>query len=148
MKTPPESPNERNGEKLKRDALELLDLRRRSIVLQGRRAMILTLLEREYASADDVRRAVQLPAGVSPKCFGAVPGPLKRAGIIRPIGFAPTLRAVAHARPLSQWHLVNRAAAERWIAAHPVALTSDDPAAGTLFASSTKKPGASTPGSN
>lgn len=107
------------GERLKDAALGLLEAHREDHLRAARRALLVALLERGTATADDVRAAVELPPGVDPKCFGAVPGVLSRAGIIRQVGFCKTCRAVGHARPLAVWELVDAAKAERWLAAHP-----------------------------
>jgi hypothetical protein len=106
------------GERRKHAALDTLAARREALVLRGRRAL-LRLLDHPTATADAVRAAVQLPSGISPRLFGAVPGPLAAAGIIRAVGYAATARAVAHVRPLTVWALVDADAARRWLAAHP-----------------------------
>ena len=59
--------------------------------------------------------AVEVPAGINPKLYGAVPGPLARAGIIAADGFTKTSRPTAHARPITGWQLANRQKAERWL---------------------------------
>lgn len=107
------------GEEAKRAALGLLELRRGAFVLLGRRAPLTALLRNGTATADDVRRAVELPADVDPACLGAVPGTLARAGIIARVGYAPTDRAEAHARPVTLWTLTDADAARRWLAANP-----------------------------
>jgi hypothetical protein len=71
------------------------------------------------ATADDVRDALDLPEGIDPVCLGAVPIALARAGIVRRVGYVPTCRPDAHARPVSLWALADRAAAVRWLADHP-----------------------------
>jgi len=96
-----------------------LESHRDLYVLRGRRALVERLLCVGEATADDVRAAVELPDGVNPKCFGAVPGPLAKAGIIERVGFAPTSRPMAHARNLTVWRLVDSAAAEAWLQDHP-----------------------------
>jgi hypothetical protein len=107
------------GEKRKADAQALLAEKRESLVRRAQRALVATVLTRGAATADDVRDIVDLPSGVDPKCFGAVPVPLARAGIIRRDGFISTCRPLAHARPVSVWKLVDREAAIRWLDAHP-----------------------------
>lgn len=111
--------NRREGEGWRDTAHAILQARRDVIVLRARRVLLLTLLERGTATADDVREAIDLPAAVDPVCFGAVPGTLARAGIIRRDGYVPTSRADAHARIVSVWKLVDRTAAERWLSTHP-----------------------------
>ncbi len=106
------------GEGRKQNAIATLERCREAYVTQGRRALLLALLERGEATADDVRAKVELPAGVSPKAFGAVPGQLARAGIIERAGFAKTTRPEAHARPVSLWRLRDANAARAWLSAH------------------------------
>jgi hypothetical protein len=107
------------GERLKREALALLEVRRETYIVRGRRALLARLLDVGTATADDVRAAVPIPTGINPKCFGAVPGQLARAGIIGRVGFAETTRREGHARPLSVWRLIDRAGALQWLADHP-----------------------------
>lgn len=107
------------GERLRNAAHATLEGRRHAFVRRGQRALLTTLLERDAATADDVRAAVELPPGIDPKCLGAVPGALVRAGIIIRDGYMPTARAAAHARPVSVWRLKDRAAAEQWLVDHP-----------------------------
>ncbi len=54
------------GERRKRDALAMLDARRQVYVNRGRRALLRRLLDAGSATADDVRAAVELPAGIGP----------------------------------------------------------------------------------
>lgn len=107
------------AERRKVAAHKLLEARRALHVLRGRRALLGKLLADGTATADDVRAAVELPPDIDPKCLGAVPGALARAGIIRRVGFASTNRAAAHARPVSVWQLADRTAALTWLAEHP-----------------------------
>lgn len=120
-----------DGEARKIAALDLLVDRRDLIVLRGRRALLTALLAVGEATADDVRDLVDLPAGIDPVCLGAVPSVLARAGIIFRIGYSPTCRPDAHARPVSVWRLADRAAAVRWLADHPDRPDDDDHAAGS-----------------
>ena len=46
------------------------------------RALLNVLVFNGTATIDDVRDLVQLPIGVPPKLFGAVPKPLVKSGII------------------------------------------------------------------
>lgn len=108
-----------NGERRKDYAHALLAAQRALYVLRGRRALLSALLCSGTASADDVRDAVELPAGLSPKFFGVVPGPLAIARIIRRVGFTSTSRPTAHARPVSVWELVDAAKATAWLDEHP-----------------------------
>ena len=108
-----------DGARRRDDAFALLETRRKMVLLRARRALLTVLLEKGEASADHVRHAITLPDGVDPKCLGAVPSPLARAGIIRASGFVRTARAVAHVRPLTRWVLSDPVAARRWLAEHP-----------------------------
>lgn len=106
------------GERRKDAAHLLIEARREWYLRASRRAMLSALLANGTATADDVRAAVELPDGVNPKAFGAVPGVLARTGIIRRVGFVPTERPEGHARHVSKWRLVDGPKAEAWLAAH------------------------------
>ncbi len=99
------------GERRKREALSLLQSRRAVFVRRGRRALLFRLVAVGEATADVVRVSVTLPPDLNPKLFGAVPGPLAEAKIIRPAGFVRTSRPQGHARPVTVWALADRAAA-------------------------------------
>jgi hypothetical protein len=94
---------------------------REILLLKARRALLLACLARAdgTGTADDIRAGVPLPPGVNPVCFGAAPGLLAEAGILRCIGFAVSRRPEAHARPVRLWHLVDPAAAVTWLRSHP-----------------------------
>jgi hypothetical protein len=112
--------NQDQGERLKADALALLEARREVYIRRGRRALLASMLAGDgTATADDVRAAVELPADMDPRCLGTVPGRLAYDRIIRPDGRLKTTRAAAHARWLERWALADRAAALRWLADHP-----------------------------
>lgn len=125
-----QSCNQAEGERRKADALALLAARRETTIRRAQRALLRALLESGTATADDVRAAVALLPGIGPKVFGAVPGALARAGIIRRVGYAETCRPAAHARPVSVWTLADRDAAVRWLADHPDLPDLDDDQAG------------------
>jgi hypothetical protein len=113
----PDSPAD--GERRKLEAHDLLEARRATYLLLGRRALLARLLDRGgTATADDVRGAVELPPGIDPKLFGRVPGPLARLGLIKRAGFVKTTRPTAHARLVSAWQLLDRRAALAWLAEH------------------------------
>ena len=134
------------GERLKRDAHATLEARREVYVNRGRRALLGRALASGTASADDVRAAVELPAGIDPRCFGAVPGQLARAGIIALDRFVKTGRRERHASIIARWRLVDPDGARAWLAAHPdrqdadgtagagISVTPPDGDGGTLFA--------------
>lgn len=138
------------GERRKLDAHATLEARRELYVRRGRRALVTATLRHGTATADDVRQSVPLPADIDPKCFGAVPGHLARAGIIRRLDFVNTTRTAGHARPVTRWELIDRDAAERWLAAHPDwpdPHTTEADASGSLFdvLTTNKKAGVSAP---
>jgi hypothetical protein len=107
------------GERRKLDAFAMLTTNRETVIRRAQRALLTVLLETGSATIDDVRELVELPPGVGPKCFGAAPGVLARAKIIRADGFAKTCRPIGHARPVTVWALADRTAAERWLRDHP-----------------------------
>lgn len=113
------SPGLIEGERRKERKLSVLAARRELYVMRGRRALLTKLIDDDAATTDIVRDAVTLPKELDPKLFGAVPGPLAMAGIIRADGFAKTCRPKAHARPVTVWRLVDRAKAEQWLTDHP-----------------------------
>jgi len=107
------------GERRKLNAFAVLEAHRETLINRGRRALLRHLLDNDTATADDVRAAVILPAGVNPKAFGSVPGELADAGIIAADGFAKSRRPEAHARPVQIWRLIDRDAALTWLGDHP-----------------------------
>ncbi len=110
----------REGEFRKQRKLSVLAARREVYVNRGRRALLTKMLTKETATMDDVRDVVTLPPDINPKLFGAVPGTLAFAGIIKADGSTKTSRPMAHARTgLTVWRLVDRAAAEQWLIDHP-----------------------------
>ncbi|HUE71431.1 MAG TPA: hypothetical protein VMP01_11155 [Pirellulaceae bacterium] len=104
------------GRRRKDAALSHLELRRAAFIRRARREFLHVLLARGSATSDDLRQRLELPEGIDPKVFGAVPGALAKAGIIAQDGFATTARPEAHARPVGIWKLVNRQLAEKWLA--------------------------------
>ena len=117
----------------RRDAVHALLADRRAVyVRRGQRALLAALLVMDTATADEVRDAVDLPPGIDPVCLGAVPSVLTRAGIICRVGYAPTCRPLAHARPVSVWTLADRDAATRWLADHPDLLDPGDDGSPTI----------------
>ena len=109
-----------DGEKLKADALALLEARREVYVRRGRRALLRAMLAGDgRASADDVYDAVKLPADLDPRCLGSVPGRLAYDGIIQPAAFVRSARPQRHASWIQIWALVNREKALRWLEDHP-----------------------------
>jgi hypothetical protein len=117
MRTP--TPDQAEAERRKAEALALMEARREIFVRRGRRALLDALLRSGTATADDVRAAVELPAGMDPRCLGSVPGRLAYDKIIAPAGFVRSTRPEGHARWIGRWELIDRAAAERWLRDHP-----------------------------
>jgi hypothetical protein len=113
------------GERRRDEILRWLAARRAKIVRRGRRALLTRLLDAGTATVDDVRAVVELPPGIKPVVFGAVPTALADAGLIRAVGYTKTTRPAAHARPIQIWALHDRAGAIDWLHAHPD--ESDDP---------------------
>jgi hypothetical protein len=104
----------------RRDAVHaLLAERRACLVRLAQRTLLERLLYAGAATADDVRAAVPLPAGIDPRAYGAVPGPLVGAGAIRAAGYVRTARPEARVRPVTRWELADRTAAVAWLATHP-----------------------------
>ena len=108
------------GEGFRDKAHAVLEGRRWVFVQRSRRALLHAMLAGDgYATADDVRAVVKLPAEIGPKMFGAVLGELADAGIIRADGFVKSTRPEAHARPVQRWRLEDREAAAAWLESHP-----------------------------
>jgi hypothetical protein len=128
LSSPPSPAAGHEGERRKRKALTLLEARRRVYVRRGRRALLSQLLASGTATADDVRAAVELPRGIGPRCYGAVPTALAKAGLIRAVGYRPSERPEAHGRPVTIWQLADRGGALAWLRDHP-----DAPEQRTLF---------------
>jgi hypothetical protein len=116
----PSLPSDRSdGEALRDAGLALLRAHRAALVRDLTRAAVRIALDRGELTADDVRAAVPIPDGIRPVVVGAAIRDAADAGIIRRVGYRPSARAVAHARPLAVWALVDAAAALAWLAAHP-----------------------------
>lgn len=109
----------REGERRKQDVLQTLAARRETYVNRGRRVLLERLLTHGLATADDVRRAVELPDKIDPRCLGSVPGPLARAAIIRCMGYERSDRRERHASIIAVWELLDADAARDWLARHP-----------------------------
>lgn len=107
-----------NGQQRRDAVLDYHDTANAGVLVCGRRAFLAALLAKGEATADDVYAAVDLPAGVDPRCLGAVPKPLVRAGIVRAAGFVESARPERNAGIIRRWELVDRGGAERWLAEH------------------------------
>lgn len=108
------------GERRKDHAFSILEPNREPYILQGRHALLRAMLDGDgTATADDVRAGVELPPGLNPKLFGPVPSLLAKCSIIQAIGYRPSTRPDAHARPIKVWRLIDEEKARRWMAAHP-----------------------------
>lgn len=135
-----------SGEARKQERHTMLRERRAVYVRRAQRALLARLLASETATADDVYQSVELPPSIDPRCLGAVPGSLARAGIIRSLGYAKSARPERHASPIQVWTLANRTAAVTWLAEnpdYPDVLPSDEL---PLFAAHEKRPTGATAG--
>jgi hypothetical protein len=114
-------PNDQaEAERRKAAALTLVETHRDVFVRRGRRALLQAMLAGAgKATADDVRQALELPAGMDPRCLGAVPGRLAYDRVITPAGFVRSARPESHGRWVEVWHLADREAAEVWLRDHP-----------------------------
>ena len=110
----PRSNGRTEGERRKANQLDNLEAHREVYVNRGRRALLEKCLRDGFATADDVR-AVELPEGMDPRCFGAVPGTLARAGIIRRADFGKSNRRQRNASYISIWELCDAGAARDWL---------------------------------
>ena len=142
--------NAAEGERRKLSAMAMLEARREVYILRGRRALLAKVLDTDTATADDVRAAVELPDGLNPNCFGAVPGLLARAGIIGLETLRLSARPARHAGINRVWILRDRVAAMAWLADHPDRPDPTPPySSDSLFGFITtthKKPGVIAPG--
>lgn len=107
-----------NGEQRRDAVLDYHDTANAAVLVCGRRAFLLALLAKGEATADDVYTAIDLPAGVDPRCLGAVPKGFVRAGIVRAAGFIESARPERNAGIIRRWELIDRGGAERWLAEH------------------------------
>lgn len=113
-----------SGEALRDAALALLRTHRAALVRALSRAAVRIALERGTVTADDVRHAVPIPAGIRPVVVGAAVRDVATAGVLRRVGYRPSARPEAHARPLTVWQLSDEPTGRAWLAAHPP-LTTD-----------------------
>jgi len=134
------------GEARKQERHTLLRKRRAAYVRHGQRALLARLLAEGTATADDVYQSVELPPHIDPRCLGAVPGSLARAGIIRSLGYVKSSRPERHDSPIQVWALADQAEAVAWLAANPdhpeLLLGNELP----LFAEHQKRPTGATAG--
>lgn len=114
----PRSNGRTEGERRKANQLDNLEAHREIYVNRGRRALLEKCLRDGFATADDVR-AVELPEGMDPRCFGSVPRMLARAGIIARADFSKSARPERHASYIALWELRDAEAAREWLRHHP-----------------------------
>jgi len=118
--TNPAAPVEGDAaELLKLQAHATLEIFRKRLILLARRAFVQYLLRNETGTTDDVRPLIEIPDGINPTFFGAVPGPLARAGIIGKAGHRKCPRKEGHARENRVWELIDRDKAEQWLIDNP-----------------------------
>lgn len=108
-----------SGESRRDAALALLRAHRAALVRDLTRATVRLAVDRNTVTADDVRAVVPIPPGIRPVVVGAALRDVALSGIVRRIGYRPSTRPAAHARPLAVWQLADRDAALAWLAAHP-----------------------------
>lgn len=117
---PKPNPGAVEGDRRKLSAHATLEARRDVLISRARRVFVRLLLAgAQIVTADDLRDRVDVPESADPRFFGVVPGPLARAGIIRPAGYRKSIRPEAHARPVTAWELADGEKAQRWLATHP-----------------------------
>jgi hypothetical protein len=78
---------------------------RRAVIASVQRTMLEILQLRQTASADDIRRIVDIPAGVNPTVIGVAIRQLSEAGLIVPITIVRTARTVGHSHLIRIWRL-------------------------------------------
>lgn len=106
------------------------EARRRRYLLQAMRWFIELLIElvgeTEGATTDDLRlRRPELAHPQSAK--GTIPKVLRRARVIRFVGWREATRESSHARPMRIWRLVSRDAALKWLTEHPLPASDGSP---------------------
>lgn len=106
------------GERLKEQQLEMLRARRAVHVRRAQRIALQRLLAVGEVTADHIYGEIDLPPGIDPRCLGAAPQALAKAGIIASAGWITSTRPQRHASPVIRWILIDRPAAERWLAEH------------------------------
>jgi hypothetical protein len=103
---------------------------RRGIFVRGQRALLNLLLDQDSDTIDDARDLVEVPDGINPKLFDAVPGPVVEAVRIAAAVHVRSRRRKARARPALRWLLVDVGAALDWLTDHPKLVAPGQP---TLF---------------
>lgn len=109
----------REGERRRDCVLAVIGNQRAIFVRRARRAFVARLLAAGKATADDVREVVELPPGVNPNLFGAVPSLFRKLGIARLVGFVTSTRPARHAGVNRLWELTGAGAATDWLAKNP-----------------------------
>lgn len=115
----PRKDGQREGERRRDKAHDLLRSHRSAIIHQLKRAMVEAALRTGTATADDARDAVEIPAGINPKLAGLVGRDLATAGVFKAVGFVKSRRPKAHARPITVWELTRPEHGERWLIDNP-----------------------------
>jgi len=112
--------NDASGGERRRDAaVALLAIRRAVLVRQGCRLLVRQLLRTGTATVDDIAAEVSTAPGIDRRLLGAVPLTLARAGVAELAGYQRSTRPERHASVIAVWRLVDRAAAESWLAENP-----------------------------
>lgn len=119
MIIPPDDENNGLGERLRDEALNILRVRRATIIRTLSRAAVEIALDKGEVDADAVRERVPIPPHIKPCVVGAAMRDLVDARLVFRIGHRRTRRPIAHSRFVSVWRLVSRDAATAWLSAHP-----------------------------
>src|SRR5687768_7578774 len=106
---PPDHLGADEGERRRDAELTRLAQTRRVVHRLLQRAAVQIAIHDESVSADQVRSAVPIPAGISPNVTGAAFRHLAVAGVLRATGYAQSCRPAAHAGMRRVWALTDRA---------------------------------------
>ena len=107
------------GERRRDAAVALLAIRRAVRIRQGCRLLVRQLLRTGTATLDDIAAGISTAPGIDRRLLGAVPLTLARAGVAELAGYQRSTRPERHASVIAIWRLVDRAAAESWLAENP-----------------------------
>jgi len=95
------------GEARRDAALGLLRVRHESLIRKLTASALRIALTAGEVCSDDLREAVPIPIGISPKCVGPVFADLATTGILQHVEYRKSRRPAAHARPISVWRISN-----------------------------------------
>lgn len=109
----------KEGLRRKQEAFANFEASREPLLLKARRALVTKALSSGTATADDVRKVVEVPHRMDLRFFGDVPTQLAKARIIRCVDRTRSTRPEAHGREIKVWAIVDREAALAWLRTHP-----------------------------